>query len=108
MKKYKKGMNAVKKCVLICFLVVSLVLSLCACGKPLTKEEELERNIELAKNCIGGDLPTLYKYIGEPERTYYGTSCLGDGLDGELHYDGFVVYTYKTELTETVRNVQKR
>lgn len=29
-------------------------------------------------------------------------------MDGELHYDGFVVFTYKTALEETVRTVQKR
>lgn len=29
-------------------------------------------------------------------------------MDGELHYVGFVVFTYKTALEETVRTVQKR
>lgn len=97
-----------KRHFLISLLIVLLVASLCACGRTFTKEEQLERNIELAESCIGEPLSTLYKYIGEPTAAYYATSCLGDGMDGELHYDGFVVFTYKTELDETVRSVQKR
>lgn len=97
-----------KKRALICLLALLLAAALCACGKTLTKEEQLAKNIELAESCIGEQVATLYKYVGEPTNAYYGTSCLGDGMDGELHYDGFVVFTYKTDLQETVRTVQKR
>lgn len=30
------------------------------------------------------------------------------GMGGELHYEGFVVFIYKTALEDTVRTVQKR
>lgn len=97
-----------KKCILILLVLLLAVPSLCSCGKPPTPEDQIERNIELAKRCVGEPVSTLYKHIGEPDNAYYGASCLGDGLDGELHYNGFVVYTYKTELSEIVRTVHKR
>lgn len=46
--------------------------------------------------------------VSEPTNVYYGTSCLGGGAGGELHYVGFVVFIYKTALEDTVRTVQKR
>lgn len=96
-----------KKCFFILLILLLAVPTLYSCGKPLSPEEQLERDIELAERCVGEPVSALYKYIGEPNRTYYGTSCLGDGMDGELHYNGFVVYTYKTDLSEIVRTVQK-
>lgn len=96
-----------KKYILILLILLLAVPCLCSCGRPLSPEERLERDIQLAERCVGEPVSTLYEYIGEPNTSYYGTSCLGDGLDGELHYAGFVVFTYKTELSETVRTVRK-
>ena len=60
---------------------------------------------ELAKSCIGKSVEELYELIGEPESSDYATSCLGEGEDGNLYYDGFTVYTYREGDEETVRVV---
>jgi len=60
---------------------------------------------ELAKSCIGKFVEELYELIGEPESSDYATSCLGEGEDGNLYYDGFTVYTYREGDEETVRVV---
>ena len=53
------------------------------------------------------DLPMddLRRKIGEPISEEYVGSCLGNGYDGVLTYDGFTVYTYKEGDGETVRVV---
>ena len=44
--------------------------------------------------------------IGKPNNESYASSCLGDGEDGELSYDGFTVYTYRApDGAETVYDV---
>ena len=50
----------------------------------------------------------LIAAIGEPQSSDYAPSCLnpGQGEDGMLYYDGFVVYTYKEGDTETVQDVE--
>ena len=51
-------------------------------------------------------LSSLTDAIGEPKNESYASSCLGDGEDGELSYDGFTVYTYRApDGTETVYDV---
>lgn len=58
-----------------------------------------------AVNCIGQSVSDLIDAIGEPQARDYAPSCLGDGEDGELAYDGFTVYTYREGNTETVTDV---
>lgn len=49
----------------------------------------------------------LIAAIGEPESSDYAPSCLGEGEDGNLYYDGFTVYTYRdTDGQETVNYVE--
>lgn len=78
-------------------LGIMLVLSLAACGKkeavPATPEERLEVARSLAAEQAGAD--ALVEAIGDPVRTTYVSSCLGDGEDGQLEYEGFTVYTYR-------------
>lgn len=63
--------------------------------------------LELAKTFIDGDLALLVEAFGEPVESSYETSCMGDGDDGILTYDGFTVYTYlDTDGTETVLDVE--
>lgn len=59
-----------------------------------------------AESFIGASLDELIAAIGEPESSDYAPSCLGDGEDGNLYYDGFVVYTYRENGTETVEYVE--
>ena len=63
--------------------------------------------LELAKTFIDGDLALLVEALGEPLDAAYETSCMGDGDDGILTYDGFTVYTYlDTDGTETILDVE--
>ena len=59
-----------------------------------------------AESFIGAALEELIAAIGEPESSDYAPSCLGPGEDGNLYYDGFVVYTYREDGTETVEYVE--
>jgi len=69
-------------------------------------DPEITRRKQAALKCIGGTTSDLYKAIGYPESNDYATSCLGPGQDGNLYYDGFTVYTYRENGTETVRHVE--
>lgn len=64
-----------------------------------------KEKLEKAQSCIGKSVQELYALIGEPVSSDYASSCLGEGDDGNLYYDGFVVYTYREGDTETVRYV---
>lgn len=70
--------------------------------------ETVNSALELAKSCIDQPVEELYALIGQPERSDYAPSCLdgAQGEDGNLYYDGFVVYTYREGDTETVRYVE--
>lgn len=59
-----------------------------------------------AEALIGASAEELYAAIGEPVSSDYAPSCIGDGEDGNLYYDGFVVYTYREAGTETVEYVE--
>ena len=48
----------------------------------------------------------LYDAIGEPSFSDYAPGCVEpNSEDGELHYDGFVVYTVRTATQEYVYDV---
>ena len=122
------------KNLILMLLVAVMLFSLCACGgseeKPanmesvlpgaeigVATEDEAPRStaeaaepegIEdkaLAESMIGEEVSKLIEAIGEPESADYAGSCLGPGEDGELHYDGFTVYTYKEGDSEIIQNV---
>lgn len=71
-----------------------------------TEETQDNSAKALAQSCIDKQVEELYALIGEPESADYAPSCLGDGEDGNLYYDGFVVYTYREGDSETVRYVE--
>ena len=60
----------------------------------------------LAESCIEKDISELYALIGEPTSSEYAPSCLVEGEDGALYYDGFVVYTTREGDVETVYYVE--
>lgn len=60
----------------------------------------------LAESCIDKDVSELYALIGEPESSEYAPSCMVEGEDGALYYDGFVVYTTRVGDVETVYHVE--
>ena len=65
-----------------------------------------EALFELAKSYVDKPLAELQAEIGEPVSSSYVSSCLiPGGEDGELHYDGFTVYTVKSGDSETVQDV---
>ena len=114
---------------LIC-LILCLMLLLCACapqnntgstentttgtagttdstsGSSENTEASTSDLKALAESCIGKTVQELYELIGEPESAEYVSSCLGPGDDGNLFYDGFIVYTYREGDTETVEYVE--
>ena len=117
------------KKLMIMILACLLLLSLCACGAaqqgtPSTtagttgdtvaddtvETTEATQNlgdlIALAESCIDKPVAELYALIGEPNSSDYAPSCMGDGEDGNLYYDGFIVYTYREGDTETVYYVE--
>lgn len=61
---------------------------------------------ELAVSCIGKNVSELYALIGQPNSSVYSPSCLVEGDDGELYYDGFTVYTTREGDVETVYDVE--
>ena len=64
--------------------------------------------LELAEECLDLPVEDLYALIGEPDSADYAPSCLNPGVgeDGNLYYDGFIVYTYREGDTETVTYVE--
>ena len=69
--------------------------------------EEEPSPLEAAKEFEGAPLEDLIAAIGEPLSSDYAPSCLGEGEDGNLYYDGFTVYTYRdTSGAETVNYVE--
>lgn len=59
-----------------------------------------------AAGYVGSDVSALYAAIGRPASSDYAPSCLGTGEDGNLYYDGFTVYTYRENGSETVQYVE--
>ena len=69
--------------------------------------EEEPSPLEAAKAFEGAPLEDLIAAIGEPLSSDYAPSCLGEGEDGNLYYDGFTVYTYRdVDGSETVSYVE--
>ena len=64
---------------------------------------------QLAEECINKPLADLIALVGEPNSADYAPSCLNPGVgeDGNLYYDGFVVYTYREGSDETVQYVEE-
>lgn len=61
----------------------------------------------VAAGYIGQNVSGLYAAIGYPQYSDYAPSCLGEGgEDGNLYYDGFIVYTYRENGVETVNYVE--
>ena len=60
---------------------------------------------EAAMAYIGSSASSMIAAIGAPSSRSYVPSCLGDGEDGELIYNGFTVYTYREGNSEIVQDV---
>ena len=76
-----------------------------ASPEPDLKPEPPKASKETASAYIGRSVSSLISAIGEPKGRDYAPSCLGDGEDGELLYDGFTVYTYRTSGGEIVQDI---
>lgn len=71
-------------------------------------ETETENDAKAtAFSLIDHPVAELYEAIGYPESSDYAPSCLKEGgEDGNLYYDGFIVYTIRVGETETVYYVE--
>lgn len=72
-----------------------------------TEDADEDPTFALAETFVDKPVDELISAIGEPKSREYSPSCLGDGEDGNLEYDGFYVYTYKEDGIETVKQVYK-
>lgn len=59
-----------------------------------------------AQSYIGKSASSMIAAMGSPTSSQYSPSCMGDGEDGELYYDGFTVYTYRENGQEKVMDVE--
>ena len=79
-------------------------------AEPVPTEAPVEESNdkEVALSLIDSPIEDLYAAIGEPATPgEYASSCLIDGEDGVLYYDGFTVYTLRyPDGTETVYHVE--
>lgn len=69
-------------------------------------ETTIDDILELVLSYKDQPIEDLIAVIGEPEYSDYAPSCLGEGEDGMLYYDGFIVYTYRENGVETVYDVE--
>ncbi|MBQ6431053.1 MAG: hypothetical protein IJJ99_04160 [Oscillospiraceae bacterium] len=89
-----------KQTIAIFLLIAVLLLTACTPGG--------RSDYETALSFVNQPISALKEQIGEPKSVSYASSCLGDGEDGELYYEGFTVYTYRdTDGTENVYDVMK-
>lgn len=105
-------------------LIVLCCILLCACGNTTagttTEVQEVTSSLPdenlsepsdddslyiLAQAFVDQPVDKLIEAIGEPLSKEYTDSCLGDGEDGNLVYDGFTVSTYKEGDSEIVKGV---
>lgn len=74
-------------------------------SKPVTETAPAETaSLETALKYVGKDVSKLYAAIGKPNSSEYASSCIGDGEDGLLYYNGFTVTTYCENGKETVQD----
>ena len=59
-----------------------------------------------AQAYIGKSASSMIAAIGAPSSSQYSPSCMGDGEDGQLSYNGFTVYTYRENGQEKVVDVE--
>ena len=68
-----------------------------------------EEKYALALECVGLTVEEMYEVIGEPLDAQYQSSCEGEegeeAEDGMLLYEGFYVWTVRTQEHEIVRDV---
>lgn len=61
---------------------------------PVEEEtDSVDKIVALVLSMEGEPLEELIAIIGEPNSVEYTPSCIVDGEDGQLYYDGFTVYT---------------
>lgn len=73
----------------------------------MTDIEEYDTTLyETALEYVGCPVEELYDAIGEPNETQYAASCAEENAeDGMLFYDGFYVWSLRTEEDELVYDV---
>lgn len=75
-------------------------------AEPGPQELTAEQAKTLAEQYIDQPVSALIAAIGQPISSDYAPSCLGEGEDGNLYYDGFTVYTYRDGDSEVIQYVE--
>lgn len=68
-------------------------------------EEVDPKVLEKARSYVGKQLTELIAEFGQPISAEYASSCLGDGEDGLIIFNGFTVETYREGDSEEIRYV---
>lgn len=80
-----------------------------AAAEPPASETDAEVDEEAytaAVALVGMPVESLYEAIGEPADAQYAASCEEENAeDGMLFYDGFYVWTVRTETEELIHDV---
>lgn len=82
-------------------------------SKPAEQPAETQKPAEqkpaatasAAQAFVGKSASSMKAAIGNPNSSSYSPSCMGEGEDGELVYNGFTVYTYRENGSEKVVEV---
>ncbi len=75
-------------------------------AQPETEPEPSKPTAAQASGYVGSSASAMESALGSPSSKTYSPSCMGEGEDGIWTYDGFTVYTYRENGSETVEAVQ--
>ena len=62
--------------------------------------------LRIAQSLIDESVDKLLEALGEPDFVDHAPSCIGPGEDGEYHFGSVVVYTYRDDSGEVVKDVE--
>ena len=71
-----------------------------------TAAPEISDTLRIAQSLIDESVDKLLEALGEPDFVDHAPSCIGPGEDGEYHYGSVVVYTYRDDSGEVVKDVE--
>lgn len=71
-----------------------------------TPVPEVSDTLRIAQSLIDESVEKLLEALGEPDFVDHAPSCIGPGEDGEYHYGSVIVYTYRDDSGEVIKDVE--